>query len=96
MLELGNVTQYNKGMAGRPRLHINKADKQFAYRQRQRAQRDNERDELNAWRRVRARAVKAGILIGDETEFRAATKIAQAIEAATASDGAAPVSIPFL
>lgn len=59
-------------MAGRPRLHPNQAEKQFAYRQRQRAQRDDEREQIAAWQRVRAAATASGILSGDETEFEAA------------------------
>ncbi len=62
-------------MAGRPRLHPNQADKQFAYRQRQRAQRDTEREQIAAWQRVRDAATASGVLIGDESEFEAAQKI---------------------
>jgi hypothetical protein len=62
-------------MAGRPRLHPNQADKQFAYRQRQRAQRDAELLQLDAWKRVRDAATANGVLIGDESEFEAAQKI---------------------
>jgi hypothetical protein len=62
-------------MAGRPRLHPNQADKQFAYRQRKRAERDNELAQLAAWQRVKDAAAESGVLIGDESEFGAAQKI---------------------
>jgi hypothetical protein len=62
-------------MAGRPRLHPNQAEKQFAYRQRQRAHRDTEREQIAAWQRVRDAAIASGVLIGDESEFEAAQKI---------------------
>lgn len=67
-------------MSGRPRLHPNQAEKQFAYRQRQRAQRDEEREQIAAWLSVREAATSRGILIGDEPEFEAARKIALALE----------------
>jgi hypothetical protein len=62
-------------MAGRPRLHPTRADKQFAYRQRKSAERDKERDQLAAWCRVREAATATGILIGDESDFVASQKI---------------------
>ena len=62
-------------MVGRPRLHTNQADKQFAYRQRQRAQRDTELEQIAAWKRVRDAATQSGVLIGDESDFEAARKI---------------------
>jgi hypothetical protein len=80
-------------MAGRPRLHPTQADKQFAYRQRQREKRDTGREQLAAWLAVRAAATATGVLTGDESEFEAGRKIACALD--TASD-AAPVFIPLL
>ena len=68
-------------MAGRPRLHPNQADKQFAYRQRQRVQRDTELDQLAAWQAVRAAATQSGILVGNEPDFEASQKIARALDA---------------
>ena len=59
-------------MAGRPRLHRDQADKQHAYRQRQREKREAELEQLAAWRRVRDAATASGTLLGDETEFEAA------------------------
>lgn len=59
-------------MAGRPRLHPNQAEKQFAYRQRKRAERDNELAQLAAWQRVKDAATASGVLIGDETDDVAA------------------------
>lgn len=79
-------------MAGRPRLHPNQAEKQFAYRQRQRAQRDTEREQIAAWKRVRDAATATGVLIGDETDFVASQKIACALDVPRA----APLAIPTL
>jgi hypothetical protein len=83
-------------MAGRPRLHTNQADKQHAYRQRQREKRDAAADRLAAWQTVRAAAQAAGVLIGDEPDFRAAQLIARALEDAAdrrQSDGNSDVRI---
>lgn len=63
-------------MAGRTRLHPNQAEKQFAYRQRQRARRDTELGQLAAWQRTRDAATATGVLVGDESDFIAAMKIA--------------------
>ena len=76
-------------MPGRPRLHPNQADKQFAYRQRQKEKRDSELDQLAAWKRVREVAIAQGVLIGDESEWAAALKIGRAME--TANETSLPV-----
>ncbi len=66
-------------MAGRPRLHPNQAEKQFAYRQRKRAERDDELSQLAAWQRVREAAI-ASCLIGDDaSDAEASESIAIAI-----------------
>jgi hypothetical protein len=62
-------------MAGRPRLHPNQAEKQFAYRQRQRVKRDQELNQLAAWQRIREAATASGVLLGDETDFEASQRI---------------------
>lgn len=67
-------------MAGRPRLHTNQADKQHAYRQRQRDKRDAELSQLAAWQTLRSAAIAQGVLVGEETDAEAAQQIARALQ----------------
>lgn len=65
-------------MAGRPKLHRNQADKQFAYRQRKRAQ---HADELAAWELVCGIARAEGLVFDDDSTIEQARFIADYIEA---------------
>ena len=64
-------------MAGRPKIHHNQADKQFAYRQRQRAKHI---EDSAAWKRVLDIAIAQGLISEEEEVAEQARLIAQYIE----------------